>query len=575
MTDTTDTPSLRPRAALYGPIAAVAGFYAIAGWQRRWVSDDAFITLRCVRNLLEGNGPVFNAGERVEASTSTAWELVLAVVGVTRGIVPLEWWSVVLGLAMAVAGLALGQLGALRLLATGDTAGGTDGPRIAVPLGALVVVAIPPFWDFATSGLETGMAFGWLGLCFWGLVRAGDRAAPTVPRWLAVAIGVGPLVRPDLLVPALGFAALALLLQRTRRVALLAWMAALPAAYELFRMAYYAALVPNPAMAKEASRAWWSQGRDYFTDFVGPYWLWLPVVACAVAAALLLHRADWTRLALALVPVAAGLLHALFVVRVGGDFMHARLLLPSLFMVLLPLMAVPASRAVAAPALVVAVWAVVCGVALRAHDGLPADDLILDERAFYVAAAKSKNPVTLNDFKAFANDGAGRAVKARADAGERRLLAAEVPDGWAYDEPLPDAAAEQFIARRGNVGVFGYAVGSDVYVADVFGLGDPLASRLHLGPRGRPGHEKYLPLNWHLAQFGGPDAAMSPTPQTFEAATAEEVAAARRAIECTDLDDVLDAIRKPLTPSRALRNIASSFRFTRLRFHGNAALNCR
>ena len=37
------------------------------------MSDDGLIVLRTVRNLLAGNGPVFNAGERVEANTSTAW----------------------------------------------------------------------------------------------------------------------------------------------------------------------------------------------------------------------------------------------------------------------------------------------------------------------------------------------------------------------------------------------------------------------------------------------------------------------------------------------------------------------
>ena len=47
--------------------AAVAGVFAFwGGWARRWMSDDGLIVLRTVRNLLAGNGPVFNAGERVE-----------------------------------------------------------------------------------------------------------------------------------------------------------------------------------------------------------------------------------------------------------------------------------------------------------------------------------------------------------------------------------------------------------------------------------------------------------------------------------------------------------------------------
>lgn len=58
-------------AALSAFSVAVLAFYG--GWQRRWMSDDGLIVLRTVRNLLAGNGPVFNAGERVEANTSTLW----------------------------------------------------------------------------------------------------------------------------------------------------------------------------------------------------------------------------------------------------------------------------------------------------------------------------------------------------------------------------------------------------------------------------------------------------------------------------------------------------------------------
>ena len=43
------------------------------GWNRRWITDDGFINLRIEQMVLHGHGPVFNAGERVEATTSTLW----------------------------------------------------------------------------------------------------------------------------------------------------------------------------------------------------------------------------------------------------------------------------------------------------------------------------------------------------------------------------------------------------------------------------------------------------------------------------------------------------------------------
>jgi arabinofuranosyltransferase len=44
-----------------------------------WVDDDAFISFRYARNLAEGNGLVFNVGERVEGYTNFLWTAILAV----------------------------------------------------------------------------------------------------------------------------------------------------------------------------------------------------------------------------------------------------------------------------------------------------------------------------------------------------------------------------------------------------------------------------------------------------------------------------------------------------------------
>src|ERR1019366_9356827 len=48
--------------ALLVPVAILL----VGAWSYRWVQDDAFINFRIITNLLAGNGPVFNVGERVE-----------------------------------------------------------------------------------------------------------------------------------------------------------------------------------------------------------------------------------------------------------------------------------------------------------------------------------------------------------------------------------------------------------------------------------------------------------------------------------------------------------------------------
>mgnify|MGYP003557022702 CR=1 FL=1 len=42
-------------------------------WLRRWVSDDGFINVRVILQLVAGNGPTYNLNERVAVATSTLW----------------------------------------------------------------------------------------------------------------------------------------------------------------------------------------------------------------------------------------------------------------------------------------------------------------------------------------------------------------------------------------------------------------------------------------------------------------------------------------------------------------------
>jgi arabinofuranosyltransferase len=48
------------RASLWVSVAVVTVLFGWGAWQRRWIADDGLIVLRTVRNLLAGNGPVFN-----------------------------------------------------------------------------------------------------------------------------------------------------------------------------------------------------------------------------------------------------------------------------------------------------------------------------------------------------------------------------------------------------------------------------------------------------------------------------------------------------------------------------------
>src|SRR5580658_1271492 len=133
--------------------------FALGAWARRWMDDDAFINLRVVRNILLGHGAVYNLGDRVEACTSPLWIGFLVLVGAVH--LPLEASAVYGGIAFSIAGLFLAMRGASRLRSHR-----APDASIAWPVGAAIYAVIPATWDYASSGLDTGIGVFWFGASF-------------------------------------------------------------------------------------------------------------------------------------------------------------------------------------------------------------------------------------------------------------------------------------------------------------------------------------------------------------------------------------------------------------------------
>ncbi len=560
----------------------------VAGWRNRWVADDAFIDLRIVQNLLHGLGPVFNAGERVEAYTSPLWVAILALLGGASRLFPgkpisLEWTAVMLGLAFSFAALACGGHAGQRLwerVSQGTAPGASPRSSTAgwlTPFGMLVIATIAPFWDFATSGLECGLVLAWLGLSFLGSTWL-DQSSPLRTRLaLALLFGAGPLVRPDLTIAAAIW--IGLLVAFTEgwrtRAACLAVAACLPATYEIFRMGYFAAVVPNTAIAKEASLSYWPQGIAYLRDFIEPYKLGLGLAlfagAFAVLCERLLARGQRRTVLIAAAPVLAGLLQALFVVRVGGDFMHSRMLLPPLFALALPVAVMVTDDTVSMAIGGLAVgYAAACLLLLR----VPYDrwakgskGWIGNERVIYVTGAKNPNPVDLDDYRSASWAANGRKMaKAAEDLAKSREPGEGKFSNGFKSEPraahLPEGAIATLVAFRANVGEFSFAAGPLVYVCDPHGLPDPIGARLRLETRAQPGHEKWAGEEWCIARkLADNDAG---------GASESKVAAARAALGCGELAELLRAVGEPLSVRRFLSNLLEAPRLSRLRFSANA-----
>ncbi|MFE2867082.1 hypothetical protein [Embleya sp. NPDC059259] len=545
-----------------------AVFVAVVGGRRSWLCDDGLIFTRPVRQILAGNGPVFNPGERAEAATGTLWQWLLVAGTRLTGQDPAPL-AVRLGLLCSVIGWFLAADAARRLHRT------RPGSAFLLPCGALILLALPPVWDFATSGLETGLTTLWTAGCWWLLVRLPHDPRARTAYALALLAGLGPLVRPDLAVAGAGFLIALALLHRPRAgraLALLGTAGALPLAYEIFRMGYYGVLLPLPAITKEAAAADWPRGWAYVRDLTDPYHLWLPALVLAgLAAAAAVGRprpvgpdrpADRSRRILYATPVLCGLVMLLYVVRVGGDFMHARMLLPGLFLLLLPILLVPASR-LAAPAVgALLAWSLLTATVFRVPYAGIGPSGIADERGFYTSVLGVANPVTAD---AFVNGFPGFPTMIQGPHPEYRHTLVDRSPTHSFVVPLRPDLRASIVAIWPSLGMNGAATPVTGIALDDLGLAYPLGAHIRLTTRGRPGHEKRIDPAWVLAEYADPAA---PAPPGIDPI---RIAAARYTLTCgpTDrgrLKGLRDSVHAPMTWRRFTINLIGAVDRTAFRF---------
>jgi arabinofuranosyltransferase len=526
---------------------------AVSGWAKRQVIDDGFIYFRVVQNVVALNGPVFNAGERVESYTSPTWLAILAVGDV---VLPfrLEWIAVVLGLLLSIVGLAAAMDGALRLARGPDD----SSDQIAVPAGALVFAAPFGVWAWYTAGMETGLVFAWLGGCLWLLARWA-----TTHRSLGlggqIVLGLGWLIRPELVMVSALFVLVVLIGEwksTTRRASLLALvgMVAVPAAYQLFRMGYFGTLVANTALVKEGTSVEAGRGKSYLLDFTQPYVLWLPLLIMVVGLyAPMVRSLDARGRAVVLAFAGGSLIMAGWVVSVGGDYFHGRLLVPSFFMICAPVAAVPLQRRYIGSVALVP-WAFAAIVILRPPQ--------LGENTIFGIQIADANPMVTTEDWGWDD--------------EKRGGTELDPTLYVYPSPfVPNASPVAFEVHpdlpkpavvSSGIGLTAYGYGPDVYVFDTLGLANAVGSRFEIeGERlWLPGHEKRMPAAWVAAEVAAPSADVQagmlggeyrdvPIPRFNR-----DVDAARRALECPPLVRIDEATRGHLGPRRFLQNIFRS-----------------
>ena len=420
--------------------AAVILFFIIVVLRNAWVSEDAYITFRTVDNWLNGFGLRWDPSERVQTYTHPLWLFVVTpFVAATREV----FYTVIVvcaGLSLATA-LTL-CLGVARRLG-------------AAILAVTILSFSSAFVDYSTSGLENPLTDFLLGLFF--LVYLQDTTSLRRIFALSLLAALGVLNRMDtavILLPALCYSWSR---HRNLKAAAVVALGAVPfVSWEVFSLLYYGFLFPNTAYAKlNTGISGWAlaaQGLVYLRECS----LHDPLTTLAIVAGLgtgLRHR-DWKLLAI----VVGILLHLVYLVCIGGDFMVGRFMTAPLLCatVILSVSTWPSRPRVCLATIVLATAVGLvsghapCLTSANYSNQTISASGVADERGFYFQTASLLVSGRYSEIPAHPWAETGRQMRRT----NRRLAISQ------------------------NVGYFGYFAGPGVHVVDYLALCDPLLARL-------------------------------------------------------------------------------------------------
>lgn len=310
-----------------------------------WLCDDAFISFRYVRNLVRGEGLVFNVGERVEGYTNFLWVLELAAI-----------WKV-LGVEPPTASVALSAIAsAISMAIVGWVAWRSPARErgLAVAAASLLLVTNRSFAVWCSSGLETRQftlfVLGAIALLGATTVERGASDPISITRpsigsliGASVLLGAAELTRPEgglIFVSCFTWFVIdrgarvvitkvnggvdvlrsPLLRDAIRGVfALSVPFVVIVVAHYVWRHGYYGEWLPNTYHAKHV-RPWIESGDHYFNVATLEHGLEVVVPIAVLGLLFRLVHGDTTHLLTAIVIIP----HVIYVRRIGGDHFEFR-----------------------------------------------------------------------------------------------------------------------------------------------------------------------------------------------------------------------------------------------------------
>jgi hypothetical protein len=160
--------------------------------------DDAFITFRYSRNIVEGQGFVYNPGVHTLGTTTPLFTLIMAAISAVTGGQDFQWYAII------VSAVADAITAALLFLLTKRATGST---MFGIVVGVLWGIS-PRSVTFAVGGMETSINILWMVAAVWcytsddavGVQHISEATAPLYPNkliWMGIFAGLGLITRID------------------------------------------------------------------------------------------------------------------------------------------------------------------------------------------------------------------------------------------------------------------------------------------------------------------------------------------------------------------------------------------
>lgn len=401
--------------------------------------EDAFITLRTTDNILNGHGPVWNVGERVQAYTHPLW---LALITILVAILADPYITLISSSALILMGV---------LIVVKKTRQSWN------IYGMLCIASLlwsRAFIDYSSSGLENPLTHLLLATFVLTWLRGQESHKGFALSLLTSALYLN---RPDSIVLVAPTWIWHLLKSRQLAPMMTGLTPAL--AWTFFSLLYYGSAVPNTALAKVAT------GLPVLTKLqqAGHYLEWsivndsMTIIIIATGAIAGLARPELRTIALGLIS------WSIYLCYVGADYMGGRFF--------------------SAAALL--------GAVLLAHTAKKHVSLALVAAMVATVGNLKYTVASPSDFQRKEINDAGIADERGFYYLKLGLIPSLQEGNWQTHRWFTDGVQARKIPgiyTRCTIGMTGYAAGPDVYIIDPLALTDPFLARLPSRSTARIGH---------------------------------------------------------------------------------------